>query len=247
MNRPKIAGLAAASGALTLIGVCVFGMPASGQATSAHLTEAQLRLAGVWLADAPKPLVKTTEDETPPLKPEAEAVYRERIAARAAGEAASFDPVTWCASPGLPRIMFARHPFELVVSEQRVAVLFEWYDWFRTIDMSGAPQEALFPLKMGASAGRWDGDDLVVTTTDLSDTTLLDRAGLPHSERLTITERLHLTSDDALEIRFTINDPATYTRAWETTMTYSRRPAGSLGEYACLSRIAAGDPPLLED
>jgi hypothetical protein len=76
---------------------------------------------------------------------------------------------------------------------------------------------------------------------------MLDRAGLPRSEALVVTERLSLESDDVLSIRFTIDDPETYTRPWETAMTYRRQPAGSLGEYACLDRIAAGEPPLLEN
>lgn len=246
MGRRNVFGSTSVRGLLGLIVAALVSSAASAQSPASGLTLQQQRLAGVWLAEAPTTTLLTVEGEAPPLTPEADAVYRERIAARGAGET-SFDAVTWCASPGMPRIMLSRHPFEIVVSDRQVAFLFEWYSWFRTVDMSGAPQEALFALKMGASAGRWDGDALVIATADLSDATMLDAAGLPRSEELTLTERLSLKSDDVLSVRFTIDDPATYTRPWEAEMTYRRQPEGSLGEYACLDRIAAGEPALLEE
>lgn len=214
------------------------------------ITPERQKLAGVWLAERPTLKILTTEGELPPLTEEAAEIYQERVALRAAGDT-SFDKVTWCATPGMPRLMFARHPFEIVIDERRVAVLYSWYSWFRSIDMSGTDLEVIYPIKMGLGMGRWEGDTLVVKTVGLDDSTMLDGAGLPHSDNLTLTEHMRLlpgeeSAGDVLEIRFTIDDPDNYTRPWETVMTYRRQPERSLGDYPCLDRVAYGEPALIE-
>ena len=65
------------------------------------------------------------------------------------------------------------------------------------------------PLTMGFPVGRWEGNTLVIRTAGLIDTTVLDASGLPHSEQLTLTERLRVLPDGRLEDRITIDDPET--------------------------------------
>ncbi|EIZ78825.1 hypothetical protein WSK_2873 [Novosphingobium sp. Rr 2-17] len=94
---------------------------------------------------------------------------------------------------------------------------------------------------MGISTGKWEGKTLVIETTNLRPTTLIDNSGLPHGERLTITERLTLRGPDLLEDRIRFDDPDTFTRPWETVVTY-RRDNHEIREDVCLDRIKQGEP-----
>lgn len=96
---------------------------------------------------------------------------------------------------------------------------------------------------MGLSRGKLAGDTLVVETSALRDSTLIDNSGLPHSDELKITERLRLRSADVLENRLRIEDPKTFTQPWETVVTY-RRQQEDIRQDVCLDRIKAGQPPV---
>ena len=98
----------------------------------------------------------------------------------------------------------------------------------------------------GLSKGRWEGDTLVVETTQLDDSKLLDNAGLPHSSQLKVTERLRLTSPDVLENRVRLEDPATFTQPWETQVSYRRQRDAIIQEDVCLDRIRTGAPAVKE-
>ncbi len=66
---------------------------------------------------------------------------------------------------------------------------------------------------MGFPVGHCEGDTLVIRTVGLSDVTVLDATGLPHSDRMVLTERLRVLPDGRLEDRITIEDPDTFTAA----------------------------------
>jgi hypothetical protein len=80
----------------------------------------------------------------------------------------------------------------------------------------------------GDSRGRWEGDTMVIETTNYSEKTAWRGA----SEHLKVTERLTMTSPTSIRYQFTVEDPATWTRPWsgEYEMT---RIDGPLFEYAC--------------
>jgi hypothetical protein len=185
--------------------------------------------------------MRTTRGTAPPLNAEGKALYDKRIEARRAGDV-SFDRASWCASPGLPRIMFMPYPIEIVVDTRRIAILSGWYRRYRVIDMSGQRLEVVFPTSMGVSTGRWLGSQLVVETTGLLPETIVDGAGLPHSADIKLTEQLALRDADTLEIRFTVTDPAYYTRRWESAMTYRRLAGQHVQDDVCLDRIKSGEP-----
>ena len=163
------------------------------------------------------------------------------MAARRAGDV-SFDHSSWCASLGIPRLMFVPYPFEIVVRPKQVAFLYEWNWWARVVDMSGAALDVISPTSMGVATGKWEGGALVIQTKGLEDTTLLDSAGAPHSEEITVTERLKLKGADLLQDRIKIDDPKTFTRPWETLITYRRQRNTVIQEDVCLDRIKAGEP-----
>ena len=82
----------------------------------------------------------------------------------------------------------------------------------------------------GDSRGRWDGDTLVVETTNfLRETNFMQGATSPH---LTLIERFTRVDADTLQYDVTVDDPAVWTRPW----TYSvpmQRNAEPVYEYAC--------------
>ena len=80
----------------------------------------------------------------------------------------------------------------------------------------------------GDSIGRWEGDTLVVDTTNFTDKTPFRGA----SSGLHVVERITLADADTLSYRFTIDDPSSFTRSWsgESLMT---RTSGQIYEYAC--------------
>lgn len=82
---------------------------------------------------------------------------------------------------------------------------------------------------------------LVIETIGLKERTFLDSAGLPHSEDAKVTERLRLQSPDVLEDLISIEDPAFYSRAWQTRVLYQRQAQKEIREDTCLDRIKAGE------
>jgi hypothetical protein len=81
---------------------------------------------------------------------------------------------------------------------------------------------------LGVSRGRWDGDTLVVETTNFRE----DADYLGSNLERRVTERFRLTDDDQLEYQFTVADPTVWTRPW-TGMVPWRRTEGPMFEYAC--------------
>jgi len=215
------------------------------KSNSAAVTHAAFN--GVWLAEKATSRLLTAAGTMPPLRPEAKKLYEERQAARKAGDT-SFDRATWCASPGIPRLMFVRHPFEIAVSERRVAFLYSWSNWYRTVDMSGVkwPVDAEYS-SMGVAMGRWEGNTLIVETIGLRSEPVLDREGLPQSAGLKLTERVRLLNENRLEVRFHFDDPETFIQPWDAVMTYRRQPEEAAPEFICLDELKQGRPGLIEN
>jgi hypothetical protein len=91
---------------------------------------------------------------------------------------------------------------------------------------------------MGDSIGHWEGNTFVIDTVGFNDKTWLDRAGHPHSEQLHVTERLHRTDADHLQIDFTIEDPVAYTHPFGSSMFFRLHPDWSLMEQSCEDNAA---------
>ncbi len=207
---------------------------------------AQSGLTGIWRIDKPVAALHTANGGEPPLRAEAAKRYQVHIAERRNGDLTSFDSAAWCASVGMPRIMTINSPFEIVVRPPYVALLHEWNWWARVVYFGGALAGGDDqPGPMGLSVGRWEGDTLVVETSHLIGSTLIDNSGLPHSDALKLTERLRLRSPDVLEDRLQFEDPQTFTQPWEAVLTY-RRQHTDIHEDVCLDRIKSGEPALME-
>ena len=81
---------------------------------------------------------------------------------------------------------------------------------------------------LGDSTGRWDGNTLVVDTTNFTDETNFRGA----DARLHLVERLTLADGDTLVYSFTVDDPTAFTRPWTAVLAMKRENA-QIYEYAC--------------
>ncbi len=225
-----------------LIGVALL---AAGAALAADTTDpfagGRSALLGIWVPDAAPRTLLTSNGKAPPLTAEASKVYAERRQRLARGDAA-YDPTTWCAGPGMPRILTMAYPFEIRGDADRIAFIHGWYRWFRTVDMGPGTPDPPLPLTLGFPVGHWEGNTLVIRTAGLIDTTVMDASGLPHSEQLKLTEHLRVLPNGRLEDRITIEDPDNYTQPWETVLTFHRDAAARVTDDVCPDRMAAGEP-----
>jgi hypothetical protein len=148
---------------------------------------------------------------------------------------AAADPLNECYLPGVPRIMYMEHPFQIFQTPDHVAITFEWSQVYRLIYSNGQPtlHEGIESW-MGNSRGRWEGDVLVVEVTDHNDRTWLDAAGNFHSNALKVTERYALRDANTIDYSATIEDPNVFSRPWTIRMPLHRQTElGRLYEYHC--------------
>jgi hypothetical protein len=88
---------------------------------------------------------------------------------------------------------------------------------------------------MGDARARWEGDTLVVVTTNFTDRTSIgfNGNGLRHSEAMRLVERFTRVSDDRIDWDVTIEDPETYTRPFRIATPIRRQDDYQVFEYAC--------------
>jgi len=224
--------------------LCVAAFVAGASGTTGQIGAAAAgpeALLGVWVPDAAPRGLLTSKGKTPPLTAAASKLYTERRQRLSKGDA-SFDPTTWCAGPGMPRILTMPYPLEIRADASRIAFIHGWYRWFRIVDLGAGTADPPLSLTMGFPVGHWEASGLVIRTTGLSDTTVLDASGLPHSEQLTVTERLRVLPDGRLEDRITIDDPEHYTQSWDTVLTFHRDASARVTDDVCPDRMARGEP-----
>ncbi|HJT87081.1 MAG TPA: hypothetical protein VJ732_04475 [Bryobacteraceae bacterium] len=119
--------------------------------------------------------------------------------------------------------------YQIVQTPDTVVIFNEMIHDARIIPMDGRPHvPAGIRLWLGDSRGHWEGDTLVVETTNFSDKTAFQGA----SENMRLTERFTRVDPDTLLYEFTVNDPAAFARPW-TAQIPSVRSDGPIFEYAC--------------
>jgi hypothetical protein len=153
------------------------------------------------------------------------------------------DPEAQCYLPGVPRITYMPHPFQIFQFPDRVVILYEYLHTTREIFTDGSRHPTM-PVEfwMGDSRGRWEGNTLVVDVTLFTGDTWFDRAGNFHSDALHVVERYTRTGPDHLLYEATIEDPKVFTRPWTMRMPVYRRqePNGQLLEFECYAYAREG-------
>ena len=109
----------------------------------------------------------------------------------------------------------------------------DWMGATRTIYMDGRPPPAERSLQ-GHSIGRWDGDTLVIETTNFSDNEIGNAFGVPSGAGKRIVERLTLAADGlSLEYSFELEDPEFLVRPVGNSFTWHYRPDVSASSVEC--------------
>lgn len=198
---------------------------------------------GVWIVDGDTSTLRPTDGAAPPLTAWGKAAYAKNRRAFARRDFRGDLTRLQCAAPGPARIMTLPYPIEFFQRPYQLTMLFGWNHHYRLVNLKDV-KAAPYPLSIGISNGHWDGDTLVVRTTDMTDNTLLDSSGLPHGDMTVMTERIRLLGPDSLEDVVTISDAKAYRKDWSFRLRYTKTGARGVDEDVCLDRIAAGKPAL---
>jgi hypothetical protein len=149
---------------------------------------------------------------------------------------------TYCASYGVPSMMSlpGSYPIEFIQKPDQLTIIFEVNNETRRIYIGDRqlPPEQRLPSRAGYSAGRWEGNALVVKTTDLLDG--LDQGANPYSEQATIDERFSLEEVSGTKIltyQATITDPVYYTEPIKIAERRYQPYDGFVIPYACQDEL----------
>ena len=195
-------------------------------------------------------VVDPVNGRVPPMKPEAQQRMAALLASRARPEAGESDaggpsrqydaadrrPLaercilgfgSTSGPPTLPNYFYNNLKF-IVQTRDWVMIYNEMVHDTRMIPIGGDHLPPHVKQWMGSSVGHWEGDTLVVETTNFTDKTRFRGSG----ENLKVTERFTLAEDGTILYRFTVEDPSTWERAW--TGEYPWNPSqDEIFEYAC--------------
>ena len=183
---------------------------------------------GQWDPSKPKGL-----GQEAPLKPEYQKIHEQNIAKEKAG--IDFDIKATCGPVGMPRLMTAYEPIEIVITPKEVYMLAESMSPIRRIFTDGRdwPKD-IPPTYAGYSIGRWIDDNgagrydvLEVETRGFKGPRAYDEAGLPlHFDNQSVfLEKFHLDKADPniLHDEVTVIDHA-LTRPWSVDRRYTHNP-----------------------
>jgi hypothetical protein len=181
-------------------------------------------------------IIDPPDGHVPPLTPEAQ--QRQQAARAYARQHQADGPedrslaercLLWptAGPPMLPS--FYNNNYQIVQGPGYFSVMVEMIHDVRMIPTDGRPHlPSSVRQWMGDPRGHWEGDTLVVDTTNFTDKTAFRGSG----PNLHLTERFTLTDPNTLLYEFTVDDPSSFTRQW-TAQVPMVRGEGAIFEYAC--------------
>ena len=197
-------------------------------------------VAGVWWATSYNPSMKAylVGGGDIPLNDAGKKKYAENQAGLTDGSIVD-RARKYCTPDGLPRSLATPYPFQIIDAPPgQMTWIYEQNKMIRGIAMD-KPLDPLAKLQIlpfwnGHSAGRWEGDTLVIQSGGFNESTFADATGLPHSDELETTERVRkINGGKQLEDVITIHDPVYYTRDWQARFVYDNHTGMRLMEYIC--------------
>jgi hypothetical protein len=142
------------------------------------------------------------------------------------------DPTAHCFPAGVPRSMYIPTSFHIVQTSDYIVFLHERTSW-RIVALNRRDHlPDSMRLWQGDSVGRWEGDTLIVDTTNLNGKTWLNEVGEIVSYAEHVVERFTPAGPDTLNYEATVTDPVVYTRPWTIALPLQRNKF-ELAEAAC--------------
>jgi hypothetical protein len=180
-------------------------------------------------------VVDPPDGKIPPLTPEAQraAAAREKIAQRLPEGPEDFPLLVRCLvwpTVGPPMLPTAyNNNYQILQGPKYVAILTEMIHDVRIIPLDGRPHLPPGVRQwLGDSRGKWEGNTLVVDTTNFTAQTHFSGS----DENLHLVERFTRTDENTILYEFTVDDPTAFTRPWKGEVPFTKAP-GPLYEYAC--------------
>lgn len=168
----------------------------------------------------------------PAMTPQAEEKQRARLAATRGRPAGPEDRSLSerCITYGSPQFVAGYQSYREIVQEPKsVAIMTEMIHDVRIIPLGGSPHlPANVESWLGDARGRWEGDTLVVDSTNFKPGAFRNIS----TEKLHLVERFRRTDAEKLQWEVTVDDPGAWTKPW-TAMAILRRANKTVFEYAC--------------
>ena len=216
---------------------------ALASSAGAEIVVKQPDISGVWAHAFPRPGQPADPrlNAPPPPPPPLKAPYLAQWNALRAKEKEADEKgeptagqETLCLPDGMPSLMFAIYPIEVLQTPGQVTLTEEAFSQTRRIylDEPQGKVGEVEPGYYGHSVGHWDGDTLVVDTLGIKEAVPGYR-DTPHSDEEHIVERIRLIDPDILEDQMTVEDPKVLERPWSFRFVYRRMKGYHMLEYVC--------------
>ena len=145
-----------------------------------------------------------------------------------------------CITRGVPGGMFPtayNNGYQILQTPGYVVIVTEMLREARIIPLDGRPHVGPnIRLWIGDSRGHWEGNTLVVDTTNFNHKVINElghKRGIPQSEALHVIERFTRTGAETLLYEVTVSDPNVYTSPWKAEVPFNRDNGYQILEYAC--------------
>jgi hypothetical protein len=141
-----------------------------------------------------------------------------------------------CFQSGVPHTAYQQFGYQIVHTPQYVAFMPEYAHSYRLIPTDNRPHiPGDVKLFMGDGVGHWEGDTLVVETTNQNGVVWLDMEGNFTTDKIHVVERFTMVDLNQINYEATITDPTIYTKPWKIAGNLGRHDDASyeLMEFAC--------------
>jgi hypothetical protein len=174
-----------------------------------------------------QPIFEMGDPDAPILQPWAKAQVSARNDAIRAGKP-GFTRQASCWPNGTPAfLLYPQQPLFFVQTPKMVVLIWQGDHQVRHIYLGGQHSKNPKPSWYGESVGHYEGDTLVVDTIGISEKSLVDNFGTPHSPQLHTVERYRIAEDRMrLEVNLHVEDPGAFTTPWNAIQRYRRVEPG---------------------
>src|SRR5262249_10584983 len=181
--------------------------------------------------------------DAPSLTPEYLTKWQVISKSRISGSS-EYDNTAKCLPPGMPAMMSMAYGMEVMQTKDKITFFSELNDALRRVYLDGrkpTQKHLEDPTYAGYSTGHWEGDTLVVETVALHANSFIE-GFTPHSDAMTVKERIRFSGPGLLEDRIIVNDSKALKQPWETVHTYRKSvpPKDELREFACAEGLTRG-------